>query len=58
MIYAWIGFMWVFYNIATNSAVGESYQTIGSFAIETVILQSLIGATSTAVVAHRVSGRS
>ena len=58
VIYAWIGLMWVFYNIATNAAVGASYQTIGSFAVETVILESLIGATGTAVVAYRVSGGS
>ena len=58
VIYAWIGFMWIFYNIATNAAVGASYQTIGFFAIETVILESLIGATGTAVVAYRMSGGS
>ena len=58
MIYAWSGFMWIFYNIATNTGVEESYQTVGSFVIETIILMSLIGATGTAMVAYRRSGGS
>ena len=57
-IYAFLGIMWILINNAIASDVSASIEITGSFALKTVLFESLIGATGTAFMAYRVSLKS